>query len=375
MAAVAAYDTASGKRYRVRYRTPEGRQTDKRGFLTKKAAEAFANRVEVAKSDGTYIERSRSMVTVGEWAQKWMAGKSNLTPSTRSRYQGIIDKHIEERWGRTSLGGVEHVDVQAWITQLSETQSAASVTKIHRVLSQIFELAVRDKRIPNNPAHKANLPRVAHAKRRYLTAIQVEQLAAAAGDWGVLVWFLAYTGLRWGEMAALTTADVDLMRRRVHVTKSVTIVEGRHVWGEPKDYQHRWVPLPKFLAKLLERQLAGKSADTLAFAGERSGRPLRSKSARESWFDQAVVDAGCPEGFHPHELRHTAASLAVSAGASVKGVQRMLGHAKASMTLDVYADLFDDDLEAVAARLGKARKQSVGKMWADNNVVKIRKAL
>ena len=56
----------------------------------------------------------------------------------------------------------------------------------------------------------------------------------------------------------------------------------------------------------------------------------------------------------PHDLRHTAASLAVSAGANVKAVQRMLGHAKASMTLDVYTDLFDDDLDDVAANLDAA---------------------
>jgi len=56
----------------------------------------------------------------------------------------------------------------------------------------------------------------------------------------------------------------------------------------------------------------------------------------------------------PHDLRHTAASLAVSAHANVKAVQRMLGHAKASMTLDVYADLFDEDLDEVAGRLDDA---------------------
>ena len=62
-----------------------------------------------------------------------------------------------------------------------------------------------------------------------------------------------------------------------------------------------------------------------------------------------------------HALRHTAASLAISAGANVKVVQRMLGHASAAMTLDVYADLFDDDLTGVADRLD----ETVGKMWAD----------
>ncbi|MBJ8342826.1 tyrosine-type recombinase/integrase [Antrihabitans sp. YC3-6] len=372
MAAISPYDTAHGKRYRVRYRMPNGRQTDKRGFLTKKAAEGFANRVEVSKDDGSYIEPSRSKVTVGEWAQLWLDGKSNLTPSTRSRYQGIVDKHVLGRWETTPVGRVDYVDVQRWLTELTETQSAASVTKIHRVLSQILDLAVRDKRIPNNPAHKASLPRVAHKKRRYLTAAQVEALAEKSGSWGPLVLFLAYTGLRWGEMAALTVGDVDMLRRRVHVTKSVTIVEGKHSWGEPKDYQHRWVPLPRFLADVVAPIVAGKASTSLLFAGERAGKPLRSKVAREAWFDQAVIDARCPEAFTPHELRHTAASLAVSAGASVKAVQRMLGHAKASMTLDTYADLFDDDLESVGIALDVIRA-SVGKMWADGDVVEMRK--
>ena len=68
----------------------------------------------------------------------------------------------------------------------------------------------------------------------------------------------------------------------------------------------------------------------------------------------------------PHDLRHTAASLAVSAGANVKAVQRMLGHASAAMTLDVYADLFDDDLDAVAIALNDgATAADVGKAWAN----------
>jgi len=72
------------------------------------------------------------------------------------------------------------------------------------------------------------------------------------------------------------------------------------------------------------------------------------------WFAKAVAESGIPRAT-PHDLRHTAASLAVSAGANVKAVQKMLGHASAAMTLDVYADLFDDDLEAVAGALNDAR--------------------
>jgi integrase len=85
---------------------------------------------------------------------------------------------------------------------------------------------------------------------------------------------------------------------------------------------------------------------------------LRERNFRRRSFDRAVRAAGL-EPLTPHDLRHTAVSLAISAGANVKSVQRMLGHASAAMTLDVYADLFDDDLGAVADRLDAARDAAV----------------
>ena len=123
--------------------------------------------------------------------------------------------------------------------------------------------------------------------------------------------------------------------------------------------------MPAFLHSSLVEVVAGLAADDLIFADE-LGRPLVTPTTPEnSWFDRALVSAGLPP-MTIHDLRHTAASLAISAGANVKAVQKMLGHASAAMTLDVYADLFDDDLDAVAARLDQALMfSSVGKMWAD----------
>jgi integrase len=92
-----------------------------------------------------------------------------------------------------------------------------------------------------------------------------------------------------------------------------------------------------------------KSPDDLVFTTWR-GKPLRNLNFRRDVFDPAARDAGL-EGLTPHELRHTAASLAVSAGANVKAVQHMLGHASAAMTLDVYSGLFGDDLDGVAERI------------------------
>ena len=84
-----------------------------------------------------------------------------------------------------------------------------------------------------------------------------------------------------------------------------------------------------------------------------NGGPLRNTNFRSRVFAPAAASVGLA-GLTPHDLRHTAASLAVAAGANVKAVQRMLGHASASMTLDVYAGLFGDDLDAVANRLDEA---------------------
>jgi len=85
---------------------------------------------------------------------------------------------------------------------------------------------------------------------------------------------------------------------------------------------------------------------------------MRVSSYRPRVFNDAVKACeGQSEDFPkvtPHDLRHTAASLAISAGANVKGVQLMLGHKSAALTLDTYADLFPDDLEAVADALNVA---------------------
>jgi integrase len=83
------------------------------------------------------------------------------------------------------------------------------------------------------------------------------------------------------------------------------------------------------------------------------GGMLDNTNFRRNIWNPAARSIGLA-GFTPHDLRHTTASLAVSAGANVKALQRLLGHASASMTLDVYSALFDSDLDAVAERLSKA---------------------
>jgi integrase len=152
-----------------------------------------------------------------------------------------------------------------------------------------------------------------------------------------------------GRGSCLRVKRVDLLRRRLTVAESVTEVSGRLVWGTPKSHATRSVPIPRSLGDMLTQSMAGMGPDDLVFTTWR-GKPLRNLNFRRDVFDKAAADAGL-EGLTPHELRHTAASLAVSAGANVKAVQKMLGHASAAMTLDVYSGLFDDDLDGVADRM------------------------
>jgi integrase len=193
------------------------------------------------------------------------------------------------------------------------------------------------------------LPRPRTGDKRYLSHGQVAALADAAGDQRLVVLTLACCGLRWGELAALKVRRLNLDRRRLEAAESVTEVRGKLVWGSPKSLQRRSVAIPQFLADELRLHVDGKEADDLVFATRR-GRVLRNRNFRRDHFDHAATAAGL-DGLTPHELRHTAASLAVSAGANVKAVQRTLGHASAAMTLDVYSGLFEDDIDQVAERL------------------------
>jgi integrase len=176
---------------------------------------------------------------------------------------------------------------------------------------------------------------------------------------------LGYTGLRWGEAIGLRVRDIDLGRRRINISVNAVEVGTAIVVGTPKTYKRRSVAFPSFLGDALKSQVANKGADDLVFPGATGDHLRRATRGARSWFKTALVTAGL-ESMTLHDLRHTAASLAISSGANVKAVQRMLGHASAAMTLDVYANLFDDDLDAVAQGLDEAaRRTIVGKMWAN----------
>jgi len=177
----------------------------------------------------------------------------------------------------------------------------------------------------------------------------VAALADKAGEHRALVLVLAYCGLRWGEAIGLRVRDVQFLRRRISVHSNAVQIGSRHVVGPTKGREDRSVPVPEFVCDELSVQCQGKNPDDLVFA-DRHGMYLQRPKSSNGWFLRAVVAAKV-QPITPHDLRHTCASLAVSAGVNVLALARMLGHKDPSITLRVYSDLFDTDLDAVAASL------------------------
>ena len=144
------------------------------------------------------------------------------------------------------------------------------------------------------------------------------------------------------------------MRRRASIVETYVVVDGHVEASDPKNHERREVPVARFLVDELAAHVAGMAGDELVFGGEKAGLPMRSRTFQRAVFDEAAAMVGL-DGLTPHALRHTAASLAIAAGADVKVVQQMLGHKSATMTLDLYGHLFPDRLDTVADAMDAAR--------------------
>jgi len=241
--------------------------------------------------------------------------------------------------------------------------SATSVLRALGVLAGILDDAVADERISRNPARgldpkRREKPTKPKAKRVYLDHDAVARLADESGVHRALVLTLAYTGIRWGEAIALRVRHVDELRRRLLVIDNAVQIGSKQEIGTPKDDEPREVPVRRFVLDEINKQIADRGPDDLVFGD--GTRFLQRPKGSNGWFTKAAARAQVQQ-ITPHDLRHTAASLAISAGANVLAVSRMLGHENPQMTLKTYADLFDTDLDQVGTKLDRARNKSVSK--------------
>lgn len=340
------------------WRGRDGKPTkrDGRGLRYRVSVTGYPSSSHRTKAEADYINAQRitagppvpgDLTTVGELVDVWLDGKRHLS---RSGFTGcrLAAGRVKARWGSTPVADLDGAQVQAWLSGLDVGADS------RRKASQCIVAATRGRVDLGRLRTGALQPR----EPRYLSAVELHRLASEAGPDGPMVMLLGSTGIRLGECCGLLVGDVDAERRRLRVRKSKTSMA-------------RDVPIPASVLALLDLT---RPADAWLFPSPRGAR-TNERNWRERRFYPACERAGLV-GVHPHDLRHTAASLAIAAGADVKAVQRMLGHETATMTLDRYGHLWDTGLDEVAARMddvlaGTARVRTGGGRRASGLVRRI----
>ncbi|MGH3356614.1 MAG: tyrosine-type recombinase/integrase [Nocardioidaceae bacterium] len=309
-------------------------------FERKRDADRWLSATEVEMVRGTWIDQRRAEVTLGDWADRWLATASHLRPKTVVGYRSLLRSVIEPSLGNRQLGDIRRSGIQAWVASLTERGlSPSRIRQSYRLLSQLMKAAELDGIVSASPCVGIRLPRVPEHEPNVLTPEQVTRLAALMRTpYDVLVLTLAYTGLRFGEAVGLRRCYVRLDQALIVVASSLSDANGAMSMQEPKTHQHRLVTLPSFLVERLrdhvDHHLVVDDREALMFTSP-DGLPLRHQNfMRRVWYP-ACSAAGVSAT--PHDLRATHATWLYDAGWSPVEIAARLGHAKATVTTKHYA--------------------------------------
>lgn len=365
-------------RWRARYRAPDARERS-RTFDRKADAERWLIDQQSARQRGAWVDPALGRLTFGKWVEQWESTLVNLRPTTRVLNVGVARNYLRPRFEDAPLARITTSDVKAMLAEeLSAGKLSTSSVRRHvLVLSVILQAAVADGRIARNPCAGVKLPAETARKMRFLDAPEVVGLADAITEhYRPLVLTAAYVGLRWGELAGLKLDRVDLLRRTVRVEEQLLEVNGKLQFGPPKTKAGvRTVTIPAALVDVLAEHFATPAVQSsgLAFPspkGELMRRPTFQRAwtralERLRWTIEHDEPAGEATYAHPnaglvfHELRHTAAALAIGQGAHPLAIKERLGHSSITVTIDRYGGLFPRLDEAIAVALDGVLRDSL----------------
>jgi integrase len=307
-------------------------------------------------------------LTAAQYLKRWLEMvKPSLKPATFERYEGLAE-HLIPHLGTMKLGKFQPIHVEHSLAELAKAEGISTWTrrKCGGMLSTALKHAVKLKLIPSNPAADVKLAR---PKAREMSVMTVEQsrvfLRAAARHRLHALFSLALaTGLRQGEILGLQWADFDFEAGTVAVRRTLSYRKGQFVLGAPKSAaSRRTVQVPPFCLKVLKEHRAamvkegrGASPTFCTKVGTYIEKNNLAKQIYTPMLKRAralAVEEGLEPiaaGFRFHDLRHTHASLLISAGESLKAVSRRLGHGSVAVTLSTYAHLMPNDDAKLAER-------------------------
>ena len=351
-------------RWRARYPDPSkgGKAAIERTFDRRTDAEHWLTNQAAAVLRGEHVNpvggRAPFAALADDWRETWI----NLEPKTKAGYESILNAHVLPRWGKVQLKGLTTGAIQKWVNVLAAKLAPNTVRRIFNVLRLVLNVAVDRRYLTANPCDAVRLPKksVSETEMLFLTAGQVDDLAdAITPHFRTLIYTAAYTGLRAGELGALRRSDVDLARGILRVERALKEVNSKGldsqdkglIFGPTKTGAARHVGLPKFLGDMLAAHLDRVPGDLVFTSLE--GDPLRHGNFVKRHFKPAVI-AALPAslvGLRFHDLRHTAASLLIAAGAHPKAIQTHLGHGDITTTLNVYGHLLPSVEASLTAAL------------------------
>ena len=356
-----------GSFYQARWYDAAGRRHSA-SFDTAAEADAYRQDRLRARRRGGSGDPTGGQITLAEWWTRWMAGRQ-IRPSTRARDIAYARTWLLPDLGDRRLCDLRPSDVSAWLARLTASGLAPRTVREHRsALASLLRAAVVEGLLDTNPAAGVKAPAVPHVEARFLTPDELVRLEAATERWwGLVVPFLADTGLRLGELAGLRVEDVDVLRGRVRVVRTVSSVT-KAVSGAPAHRQlhepktaagRRVVPTltrttgEQVAAMIGEREL--RPEDWL-FSGKR-GAPMDPAVWRARVWRPAVREAELADPLPtPHALRHTAVALWIAAGVTEPlKLARWAGHSSIAVTYGTYGHLLPDDADPTRDALERIR--------------------
>ena len=353
---------------------PDGKrvQMRRRGFATKKEATAALGLVLADQARGIAVRPSRTTVAAF-LTDEWLPAKrAALKPSTAASYEQMIEAYIVPGIGALELGKVDGSTLNALYARLLSTGrtgasgrtgalSPKTVRNVHGLLHKAFKDAIRWRRLSVNPCDAADQPRKQTPEMQVWTPDELRAFIAGTTDdrLGPLWRVFATTGMRRGEVLGLRWSDVDLANRRLTIRQTVTMVGDRPEVGTPKTAAGtRVVSIDDGTVSALKAWKKAQNAERLLMgegwqgtttglvATEPDGTPLHPQTLTRR-FHSATKRAGV-RCIRLHDVRHSYATAALSAGVPVKVLSQRLGHADIAITLRTYAHVLPGD-DATAA--------------------------
>lgn len=323
-----------------------------------RSAQAHLNSMLAERDLGRNIRSSRQ--TVGQYLDHWLSICARPRPRAKSfrDYVALMARYVCPRLGERRLGELSSVEIQALYGELLNRKlSVRTICYTHAVLFSAMRQAVRWKFLLTNPAEDVHLPR---QPRRSFTVFDVKDarqfIAAISGhEYEALFALAITTGMRPSEYLALTWSDLDLERGTVSVSKTLVWRERSWYFEDTKrERSRRMIKLQNWVLALLRRSsekasLTGPKPRDLVFTSNRGG-PIHEAKLVWRHFKPLLVSAGLPN-IRLYDLRHTAATLAVTAGVSPKIISEQLGHASVAFTLEVYSHVLPHMQDSAAMKV------------------------